>query len=149
MNVWRWKESWRDNIRDVLDGLGWDILAYFPSRELSSYEIEASIDYWSFFSHFHRVKTLSVFTYLLPFSQHLWYVLLSSLYINIYNFFFGVFFVPSPLLGWYLKYVFQTIECWYLNKGGFGPLLLAIFLHMVYLFDNEPSKQAQAMYLIN
>ena len=28
---------------------------------MSPYEIEASIDYWLFFSHFHRVKTLSVF----------------------------------------------------------------------------------------
>ena len=64
--MWRWKESWRYNIRDVLDGLGWYIFSKLP--QLSPYEIEVSIDYWSFFSHFRPVKTLSVFTHLLPFS---------------------------------------------------------------------------------
>ena len=28
--VWRWKESWRHNIQDVLDGLGWNIFSILP-----------------------------------------------------------------------------------------------------------------------
>ena len=30
----RWKESWRDNIRDVLEGLGWDMACFVPSPHL-------------------------------------------------------------------------------------------------------------------
>ena len=148
MNVWRWKVSWRDNIRDVLEGLGWDIFSIFSLKGVELVWNRGEYRLLIIFSHLHWVKTLLIFTHLLPFSQPLWYVLLSTLYINIYNFVLA-FFVPSPLLGWYLKYVFQTIECWYWNKGGFGLLPLAILLHTVYLSDNEPSKRAQAMHLIN
>ena len=154
--AWRWKESWRYNIRDLLDGLVWYIFSILPLGNWARVKLRrVSITDHSFhtFIEWRRFLFLcdAVCFYPPPplfYSLPLWYVLLSSLDINIYIFVLA-FFVPSPLLGWYLKYVFQRIECWYLNKGGFGPLPLAILLHKVYFFDNEPSKRAQAMHLPN
>ena len=125
--AWRWKESWRYNIRDLLDGLVWYIFSILPLGNWARVKLRrVSITDHSFhtFIEWRRFLFLcdAVCFYPPPplfYSLPLWYVLLSSLDINIYIFVLA-FFVPSPLLGWYLKYVFQRIECWYLNKGGFN-----------------------------
>ena len=68
--MWRWKESWRYNIRDVLDALGWYIFSILP---LGSWALMnsrwVSITDHSFHTFaFCFYPKLSIFTHLLPFS---------------------------------------------------------------------------------
>ena len=72
--MWRWKESWRYNIRDVLDALGWYIFSILlwgvePVWIRGEYRLQiilftfsSSEDVFCFY------PKLSVFTHLLPFS---------------------------------------------------------------------------------